>query len=191
MRTTSITNIATKKNIGEKRIANLKKAIRNRDRRLTTWTKKMYPDEEKTLKERYTSLARGQYLPGMISIDFSHITTVKEYNALMRMLTADKTKAYKVQRTSQMRDWLKKAISKTIYITPEFDPELYAKINTLTDTEILRFRIDYPSLVKRVFDFYSDDSYITVEERDELWDKIRGAFGLGPKEDKTITMVLA
>ena len=171
-----VSNIAPIKGmIGKKRIAELKKAVENRNRRVRYTVKKMTGEWN---EENYLKLVRGQYVPPAVRVDFSKVTSIKDYNALMRMLEADKTKEWKETRLNNMRNWLANSIKRSIWIDEEDDPELFEKIRNMSEQDILRYRMEHPSLVKRIFEYYVDDDLIDADDRDIMWNKTREALGL-------------
>lgn len=171
-----VENIAPVKGmIGKKRIEKLKKAVENRNRRVRYTVKKMTGEWN---EENYLKLVRGQYVPPAVRVDFSKVTSIKDYNALMRMLEADKTKEWKETRLNNMRNWLANSIKRSIWIDEEDDPELFEKIRNMSEQDILRYRMEHPDLVKRIFEYYVDDDLIDADDRDVMWNKTREALGL-------------
>ena len=161
--------------IGKKRLATLEKAVRNRNRRVRYTVKKLTGEWN---EENYLKLVRGQYVPPAVRVDLSKITSVKDYNALVRMLEADKTKEWKDTRLNSMRNWLANSIKRSIWIDESDDPELFEKIYSMSEQEILQYRMANPSLVKRIFEYYVDDDLIDADDRDIMWNRIRKALGL-------------
>ena len=179
-----VENIAPVKGmIGKKRIDKLKKAVENRNRRVRYTVKKMTGEWN---EENYLKLVRGQYVPPAVRVDFSKIRSIKDYNALMRMLEADKTKEWKDTRLNNMRNWLANSIKRSIWIDEEDDPELFEKIYSMSEQEILRYRMEHPELIKEIFEYYVDDDLIDADDRDFMWNKMRQTLGL--KGDKTSDM---
>ena len=179
-----VENIAPVKGmIGKKRIDKLKKAVENRNRRVRYTVKKMTGEWN---EENYLKLVRGQYVPPAVRVDFSKIRSIKDYNALMRMLEADKTKEWKDTRLNNMRNWLANSIKRSIWIDEEDDPELFEKIYSMSEQEILRYRMEHPELIKEIFEYYVDDDLIDADDRDVMWNKMRQTLGL--KGDKTSDM---
>lgn len=166
--------------IGKKRIDKLKKAVENRNRRVRYTVKKMTGEWN---EENYLKLVRGQYVPPAVRVDFSKVRSIKDYNALMRMLEADKTKEWKDTRLNNMRNWLANSIKRSIWIDEEDDPELFEKIYSMSEQEILRYRMEHPELIKEIFEYYVDDDLIDADDRDFMWNKMRQTLGL--KGDKT------
>lgn len=186
-KTTVIRNVQPIKGIiGEKRLSDLEKAIRNRERRLRRQVKELTGSYS---IENYQKMVRGEYLPSRIDIDFSAITSVREYNALMKMLNIDKTKAFKEKRTADMREALETTVRRAISIDASIDPELFARINEMSDKEIARIRMENPEFFKDIYDAY-EASIIDLEMRDYLWDGIREAVGLVPLVDKPLRFAL-
>lgn len=176
-----VENIAPVKGmIGKKRIDKLKKAVENRNRRVRYTVKKMTGEWN---EENYLKLVRGQYVPPAVRVDFSKVRSIKDYNALMRMLEADKTKEWKDTRLNNMRNWLANSIKRSIWIDEEDDPELFEKIYNMSEQEILRYRMEHPELIKEIFEYYVDDDLIDADDRDFMWNKMRQTLGL--KGDKT------
>lgn len=176
-----VSNIAPVKGmIGKKRIDQLKKAVENRNRRVRYTVKKMTGEWN---EENYLKLVRGQYVPPAVRVDFSKITSLKDYNALMRMLEADKTREWKDTRLNNMRNWLANSIKRSIWIDESDDPELFEKIYSMSEQEILRYRMDHPELIKEIFEYYVDDQAIDADDRDYMWNRMRKALGL--KGEKT------
>lgn len=172
-----VTNMGKIKGIiGTKRLNELQKAVKNRNARMRRQTAKI--TGEKYTYENYLKLVRGQYLPPVVRVDLSKITSVKDYNALMRMLEADKTPAWKADRLNAMREWLKKSVKRSIWIDEEDDPELFERIDTMSEKEILEYRRNYKGLIKDIFDYYVDDQAIDADDRDVMWVRIRRALGL-------------
>ena len=179
-----VENIAPVKGmIGKKRIEKLKKAVENRNRRVRYTVKKMTGEWN---EENYLKLVRGQYVPPAVRVDFSKVRSIKDYNALMRMLEADKTKEWKDTRLNNMRNWLANSIKRSIWIDEEDDPELFEKIYSMSEQEILRYRMEHPELIKEIFEYYVDDDLIDADDRDFMWNKMRQTLGL--KGDKTSDM---
>lgn len=179
-----VENIAPVKGmIGKKRIDKLKKAVENRNRRVRYTVKKMTGEWN---EENYLKLVRGQYVPPAVRVDFSKVRSIKDYNALMRMLEADKTKEWKDTRLNNMRNWLANSIKRSIWIDEEDDPELFEKIYSMSEQEILRYRMEHPELIKEIFEYYVDDDLIDADDRDFMWNKMRHTLGL--KGDKTSDM---
>lgn len=162
--------------IGEKRVKNLQRAVANRNARLRRQVRNL--TGEKYTYENYLKLARGGYLPPVIRVDFSKITSVKDYNALMRMIEADKTPQWKSERLDAMRSWLKKSVKRSIWIDEDDDPELFQRIDEMTEREILNYRRDYKGLIHDIFEFYVDDQAIDADDRDMMWARVRRALGL-------------
>lgn len=176
-----VENIAPVKGmIGKKRIDKLKKAVENRNRRVRYTVKKMTGEWN---EENYLKLVRGQYVPPAVRVDFSKVRSIKDYNALMRMLEADKTKEWKDTRLNNMRNWLANSIKRSIWIDEEDDPELFEKIYSMSEQEILRYRMEHPELIKEIFEYYVDDDLIDADDRDFMWNKMRQTLGL--KGEKT------
>lgn len=176
-----VENIAPVKGmIGKKRIDKLKKAVENRNRRVRYTVKKMTGEWN---EENYLKLVRGQYVPPAVRVDFSKVRSIKDYNALMRMLEADKTKEWKDTRLNNMRNWLANSIKRSIWIDEEDDPELFEKIYSMSEQEILRYRMEHPELIKEIFEYYVDDDLIDADDRDVMWNKMRQTLGL--KGEKT------
>lgn len=161
--------------IGKKRMADLIKAVNNRNRRIRYQVKRLTGEYS---MENYTKLARAQYLPPMIKVDFRNIRTIKDYNALMRMLEADKTVEWKQTRTNSMRKWLRNSITRSIWVNEEDDPELFERISKMSDREILEFRDANKDLIGDVFDYYVDDTGIDADDREYMWNRVRTALGL-------------
>lgn len=161
--------------IGKKRMADLVKAVNNRNRRIRYQVKRLAGEYS---MENYAKLARAQYLPPMIKVDFSKIKTIKDYNALMRMLEADKTVEWKQTRTNSMRKWLRNSIVRSIWVNEEDDPEMFERIMKMSDREILEFRDANKDLIGDVFDYYVDDSGIDADDREYMWNRVRKALGL-------------
>lgn len=161
--------------IGKKRMADLRKAVNNRNRRIRYQVKRLTGEYS---MENYAKLARAQYLPPMIKVDFRNIRSIKDYNALMRMLEADKTVEWKQTRTSSMRMWLRNSIARSIWVNEEDDPELFEKISKMSDREILEFKDANKDLIGDVFDYYVDDSGIDADDREYMWNRVRQALGL-------------
>lgn len=161
--------------IGKKRMADLAKAVNNRNRRIRYQVKRLAGEYS---MENYAKLARAQYLPPMIKVDFSKIKTIKDYNALMRMLEADKTVEWKETRTNSMRRWLRNSIARSIWVNEEDDPEMFERIMKMSDREILEFRDANKDLIGDVFDYYVDDSGIDADDREYMWNRMRKALGL-------------
>lgn len=166
--------------IGKKRLATLEKAVRNRNRRVRYTVKKLTGEWN---EENYLKLVRGQYVPPAVRVDLSKITSVKDYNALVRMLEADKTKEWKDTRLNSMRNWLANSIKRSIWIDESDDPELFEKIYRMSEQEILAYRDDNKSLIKDIFEYYVDDQAIDADDRDYMWNRMRQALGL--KGEKT------
>lgn len=164
--------------IGKKRMADLVKAVNNRNRRIRYQVKRLVGEYS---VENYAKLARAQYLPPMIKVDFSKIKTIKDYNALMRMLEADKTVEWKQTRTNSMRMWLRNSIARSIWVNEEDDPEMFERIMKMSDREILEFRDANKDLIGDVFDYYVDDSGIDADDREYMWNRVRTALGLKGK----------
>lgn len=184
---TMVSNIQPVKGMfGEKRIADLEKAVRNRNRRIKEQVKKLAGEYN---QENYAKLARSGYLPSQMKVDFSKVTSIKDYNMLMRMLTADKSKQWKEMRVSSMRNWMKSMVTKTTYIDKKMDPELFAKINSMSEKDIIRFRNENKDLVSDFFEWYKEPA-IDVDERNWLWDSIRKSLGMEPLEDKPMMFAL-
>lgn len=174
---TRVSNIGRVKGIiGDTRIANLEKAVKNRNARLRRQVKAL--TGEAYTYENYLKLSRAGYLPPVIRVDFSKITSVKDYNALMRMIEADKTPQWKADRLDAMRDWLKKSVKRSIWIDEDDDPELFQRINEMSEKEILAYRRDYKGLIGEIFDYYVDDQAIDADDRETMWVRIRRALGL-------------
>lgn len=174
---TRITNMGKVKGIvGTKRLNELQKAVRNRNARMRRQTAKL--TGEGYDYENYLKLVRAGYLPPVIRVDLSKVTSVKDYNALMRMLNADKTKAWRYERLTAMRDWLKKSIKRSIWIDEDDDPELFKHIDTMSEQDILNYRRDYKGLISDVFEYYTSDQAIDADDRDIMWTRIRQALGL-------------
>lgn len=163
--------------IGKKRMADLEKAVRNRNARMRYQTKKL--SGEYTY-EKYVKLARAQYLPPVVRVDASKITSVKEYNALIRMLNADKTGEWKHNRLQAMRRWMRNSIARSIWVDEDMDPELFDRISKMSESEILRYREQNKDLIKDIFDEY-EESAIDVDDRNDIWRRIRVALGLSPE----------
>lgn len=161
--------------IGQKRIAELKKAVNNRNARIRYQVRRIYGEYS---MENYAKLARAQYVPPMIKVDFRNITTVKQYNALLRMLEADKSHEWKTNRTKAMRMWLRNSVARSIWVNEEDDPEMFEKIAEMSDREIMRFRDENKDLIGDVFEYYVDDSGIDVDDREYMWNRMRQALGL-------------
>lgn len=161
--------------IGKKRMADLVKAVNNRNRRIRYQVKRLTGEYS---MENYAKLARAQYLPPMIKVDFSKIKTIKDYNALMRMLEADKTVEWKQTRTNSMRMWLRNSIARSIWVNEEDDPEMFERIMKMSDREILEFKDANKDLIGDVFDYYVDDSGIDADDREYMWNRMRKALGL-------------
>lgn len=161
--------------IGKTRIAKLKKAVENRNRRVRYTVKKLTGEWSEA---NYLKLVRGQYVPPAVRVDFSKIRSVKDYNALMRMLEADKTQEWKDVRLNSMRSWMKNSIKRSIWIDEEDDPELFEKISKMSEKEILQYRLSNPGLIKEIFEYYVDDDLIDADDRDIMWNRLRKAFGL-------------
>lgn len=186
-KTTMVMNIAPVKGLfGEKRIAELKKAVKNRDRRIKRAVKDIKGEYN---QENYAKLARAEYVPGRLIVDFSKVTTVKEYNDLMRMLKADSTKEWKAKRTEDMRDALAKTVIKSVNIDASVDPALFKAISKLSSRQITKMRMENPEFFKDIYDQY-DNTYIDADVRDYLWDGIRQALGLKPLEEKPDVFVV-
>lgn len=174
---TRVSNIGKVKGIiGDTRVANLQKAVKNRNARLRRQVKAL--TGEAYTYENYLKLSRAGYLPPVIRVDFSKIRSVKDYNALMRMIEADKTPAWKADRLDAMRNWLKKSIKRSIWIDEDDDPELFQRIEEMSEREILAYRRDYKGLIGEIFDYYVDDQAIDADDRDAMWIRIRRALGL-------------
>lgn len=186
-RPAEVTNIKPVKGLfGEKRIAALERAVRNRNRRIRAQVAKM--TGERYTPENYAKLARSQYVPGFIRIDFSKVTTVKEYNAIIRMLEADKSKAWKNTRTEQMRETLAKTIRRALSIDADDDPEMFAKIMTMSDSEIVSFRMSNKALISDIFEYYKGQD-LDADDREWMWNRIREALGLkGYKSSDTFAV---
>lgn len=161
--------------IGKKRMADLVKAVNNRNRRIRYQVKRLTGEYS---MENYAKLARAQYLPPMIKVDFSKIKTIKDYNALMRMLEADKTVEWKQTRTNSMRMWLRNSIARSIWVNEEDDPEMFERIMKMSDREILEFKDANKDLIGDVFDYYVDDTGIDADDREYMWNRMRKALGL-------------
>lgn len=170
--------------VGEKRANALRKAIRNRNARMRRQTKMMAGEYT---AQNALALIRGQYIPPVVRVDFSKIKSVKDYNALMRMLEADKSTAWKSERRDKMRDWLANSIKRSIWIDEDDDPELFDRIYSMSEREIMAYRRDYKGLIGDIFEYYVDDQAIDADDRDAMWIKIRRALGLtGVIGDKPI-----
>lgn len=176
---TRVTNVGAIKGIvGTKRLNALQKAIRNRNARMRRQTAKL--TGEAYTYDNYLKLVRAGYLPPVIRVDMAKMRSVKDYNALMRMLEADKTTSWKSQRLDAMREWLEKSVKRSIWVDEEDDPELFERIREMSEKEILEFRRNYKGLIKDIFDYYEDEA-IDADDRDVMWVRIRQAIGLtGP-----------
>lgn len=161
--------------IGKKRMADLIKAVNNRNRRIRYQVKRLTGEYS---MENYAKLARAQYLPPMIKVDFRNIRTIKDYNALIRMLEADKTVEWKQTRTNSMRMWLRNSIARSIWVNEEDDPEMFERIMKMSDREILEFKDANKDLIGDVFDYYVDDTGIDADDREYMWNRMRKALGL-------------
>lgn len=161
--------------VGEKRAEALRKAIKNRNARMRRQTKQLAGEYN---VKNALALIRGQYLPPMVRVDFSKVKSVKDYNTLMRMLEADKTPKWKGERLDKMREWLAKSVRRSIWIDDEDDPELFNRIYSMSEREIMQFRRDYKGLIGDIFDYYVDDQAIDSDDRDIMWARIRRAVGL-------------
>lgn len=176
-RTVRIRNVEEKAGIGKKRLENLDRAIRNRNRRLTAQVKNIMGEYT---QENYYRLAKGQYVPALVDIDFSKIRTIKDYNALMRMLEADKTKQFKQLRTEQMRTTMQNIISRGLMIDADDDPELFKRISQMSDAEIIRMRRDNTDNLVKTFEYYRGEIALEEDERQYYWNEWRKAVGLQP-----------
>lgn len=163
--------------IGKKRIADLKKAVANRNARYRRATKKIYGEYTHANADE---LVRRQYLPGYVRVDFSKIKTLKQYKELMNMLNFDKTKGWKAMRTIQAQEWLSSAVKNSFNIEYEDDPELFDAISKMSADEILRFSIENNELIGELFDHYGEINQ-NPEEREDRWARTREAFGLSPE----------
>lgn len=171
-----VTNMGKVKGIiGTKRLNELQKAVKNRNARMRRQTARI--TGEKYTYENYLKLVRGQYLPPVVRVDLSKITSVKDYNALMRMLEADKTPAWKADRLDAMREWLKKSVKRSIWIDEDDDPELFERIESMSEKEILEYRRNYKGLISDIFDYYEEEA-IDADDRDIMWARVRRALGL-------------
>lgn len=171
-----ITNMGKIKGIvGAKRLNILEKAVRNRNARMRRQTAKL--TGEAYSYDNYLKLVRAGYLPPVVRVDLSKVTSVKDYNALMRMLEADKTPAWKSERLESMREWLSKSVKRSIWVDEDDDPELFERIEGMSEKEILDFRRDYKGLIGDIFDYY-DEQAIDADDRDIMWVRIRQALGL-------------
>lgn len=160
--------------VGKKRIEALRKAVRNRNARMRRETKKIFGEYTPEYAQK---LIQKQYLPGAIRVDFSKIKTLKEYNALMRMLELDKTKAWKTKRDFESRNWLKSAVENSLNIEPKDDPALFERIDKMTSTEVLMFALQNSKLIGDLFDYYGVIGQ-DVDERNKRWRDTREALGL-------------
>lgn len=186
-RPTTVKNIAPVKGMfGKKRLEKLEKAIENRNRRIKRQVKALAGEYT---PENYAKLARSGYLPAQIKADFSKISSIKDYNALMRILNADKTQEWKDARLKAMRNWMTKMVEKSIYVDKKIDPELFEKINSMSEKEILEFRKNNPEMIKDFFEWYVAP-YIDGDARDYLWDSIRASLGMAPIENKQALFAL-
>lgn len=176
---TRVANIGKIKGIvGTKRLNELQKAVRNRNARMRRQTAKL--TGEAYTYDNYLKLVRAGYLPPVIRVDMAKMTSIKDYNALMRMIEADKTPAWKSQRLDAMREWLSKSVKRSIWVDEEDDPELFERIDSMNEKEILDFRRDYKGLIGDIFDYYNEQA-IDADDRDIMWVRIRQALGLtGP-----------
>lgn len=156
-------------------VQKLKKAVINRNRRVRYTVKKMTGAWN---EENYLKLVRGQYVPPAVRLDFSKLKSKSDLEAAMRMLESDKTKAWKETRLNNMRNWLANSIKRSIWIDEQDDPELFEKIYSMSEQEILQYRMANPGLVKRIFEYYVDDDLIDADDRDIMWNRIRKALGL-------------
>lgn len=176
-RTVRIRNVEQKPGIGKKRLENLDKAIRNRNRRLTAQVKNIMGEYT---QENYYKLTKGQYVPALVTVDFSKVKTVKDYNALMRMLEADKTKQFKQLRTKQMRTTMQNIISRGLMIDADDDPELFKRISQMSDAEIIKMRRDNTDTLVKTFEYYRGEIALEEDERQYYWNEWRKAVGLQP-----------
>lgn len=184
---TIVENIApVKGKFGTKRISDLEKAVKNRNRRIRYQVKRLAGE---FTPENYAKLARSGYLPSALKVDFSQVKTVADYNLLMKMLTADKTKQWKGMRLDAMRNWMKAMVQKGAYVDRRMDSELYDFIDHMSELDILRFREENKDLVSDVFEWYAEP-YIDLDERNWLWDSIRKSLGLPPVEDKPLMFAM-
>lgn len=178
---TTVNNVAPVPGIiGKKRLEAMYKAVKNRNRRIRDTVTRLSGEYT---QENYLKLARAGYLPGQMVIDFSGIKSIKEYNKLMKYLNMDKSKEWKAARLDAMRNWMATMVSKSLYITPDMDPELFARIAGMSEKDILAFRKNNPEMIKDFFEWYSAP-FIDGDARDTLWDEMRQSLGMKPLEEK-------
>lgn len=163
--------------VGKKRIEDLRKAVRNRNARIRRETKKIFGEYT---PEKAQKLIQKQYLPGAVRVDFSKIKTLKDYNALMKMLELDKTKGWKTRRDFESRNWLKSAIENSLNIEYKDDPALFDRINRMSGTDVLFFAMQNAKLVGDLFDHYGVIEQ-DADARNKRWADTREALGL-PRE---------
>ena len=148
--------------IGKKRMEALKKASANYNRRAKRKLQKYFGEVSWEAANKYRR-AEGRLVT---DVDISSIKTVKDYNAMIKWLNRDKTKAYKAEKTADRRDWMSTMLQVGYEMNPEDFPELFDLIEHMSGDQILLWQLSYPQLVKDSFRHYKTRDRAT---RDSQW----------------------
>ena len=140
--------------LGPKREAELRKAMKNYERRTKAKIRKFYGEVTPESIEKYRRMMKDRTV--IVSFDREQIKNVKAYNTLIKFLNRDKTKEFKAELTKDRREWLTKTLEVAYDLSPEENPELFDTINSMTADQILAWATQNPQFVAKLFYHYEE-----------------------------------
>lgn len=141
--------------IGKKREAELKKAVRNYERRTKAKIKKYFGDINTDTIAKFQRM-HGNSRMAIFSVDLSSIRSVRDFNKIIDYLNRDKTREYKQALASDRRSWLTKTLEHAYDLDRDSAPKLFAAVERMSADAIMTWAVTNPDMVQDLFYKYEE-----------------------------------